>query len=217
MIGENFTVSDITEESVAAATCQLFYDNVRQVVLRAAHWNSAKTYARLVQKTARDDSSSWLDTDPEPGFIYSYTPPSDMLAARYMADFSMFSLGNDASGKVINSNIGGDATTDAPILCYTKDVTDPTLFEPDLYQAIYSGLAAAIVMPLTGKRARAADLAASANAIILAARANNANEYFTLLQPIPEVLQARGYDYSVPSGYIYPYGALFAGTGAFVT
>lgn len=225
--GGDYTISAVAEESVPAEVCELFYENVRQTVFRAAFWACAKRHDRMTKAAARDattgyDSDTdddWVDSDPEPGFAFSYTLPSNLLRCRYLSTFELFSLGWEEEGahKILSCNSGGVNATDAPILCYTVDVTDVTLWEPDLYQAVAYGLAAHIAMPLTGSRSKLGTLLEVANSFILEARANTANEIGHLIRArqAPERLQARGYAYSpVLQPYVYPYGHLLTGTGA---
>lgn len=226
-VGGDYTISSTSEESIPAEVCELWYEPVRQTVLRAAFWACAKRHERMTKAAARDaetgyDSDTdddWVTSDPEPGYAFSYTLPTSMLRARYLTTLEMFSLGWEEEGahKILSCNSGGENATDAPILCYTVDVTDVTLWEPDLYMAIAYGLAGHIALPLTGKAGKAQAMYALANQLIMEARANGANEVGHLLRKrqAPELLQARGYAYSPTiSPYVYPYGHLLTGTGA---
>ena len=207
-VGAAHTVLDTASTAPPVAACNLHYDNVRQTILRAAHWNCAKRHKRLVQQAEYDGSSAWAAGDPDPGYRFSYDFPDDMLAARYMVDFSRFTLGHDGTQPIINSNIGGDDADDAPVLVYTIDVTDPSKWEPDLYQAIAFGLAAHISMGLTGKIQRTRGLLDFANSLLLEARANTANEREAEIRATSEALQNRGHPLQVVSPYVYPYGHL---------
>lgn len=216
LVGDDYSVAATNESSVPAATCELWYENTRQVMLRTAHWKCAKRHARLVVDETRDTAAAWISTDPEPGWAYSYTPPTGMLAARYMSDFSEFDVGFDDSEKVILSNVGGTTVPDnQPILCYTKDITDPTLWDADFYQALAFALGANIAIPLTGKSSRVGTLASLANSAVMQARANSANEMHRLFTQQSEELQLRGYAGPyVTTPYIYPYGSMFVPSGA---
>lgn len=215
-VGGKYTLSTTSDQVLPAEICNLWYENVRQTMLRAAHWNCAKQYLRLVEVTERDLAADWATTDPAPGYAYSYDIPSGMLAARYLTSFDQFELHYDAgnSKMVINTNHGSDTATETPILCYTIDVTDVTRWEPDLYQAMIYALAGHICMPLNGKITRSRETLAAADAFIMQARANTANEMHQRRQQIPRELLARGYEYSVQAPYVYPYGSTFTGTGA---
>lgn len=212
--GLRYTISATSESTVPAKTCELWYEVVRQTILRAAHWNCAKRYSRLTEEAERDTAADWTSTDPEPGFGFSYRLPASMLYARYLTDFQEFVLGYETDRKIISCNTGGSAAADAPILCYTVDVTDVTLWEPDLYMAVAFGLAAHIVVPLSGKRQRALDTMELANQKLREAQAANANEMTRMFQEKAESLQARGYAFTTRTPYFYPFGSVFTGTGA---
>ena len=227
-IGADYTISAVDEESVPAEACELYYENVRQTILRAAFWHCAKRHVRMTKAAAtvettgydHDTELFWVSSDPEPGYAFSYTLPT-MLRARYLTTFEMFSLGWEMEGDhaILSCNTGGPEDEDAPILCYTADVTNVTVWDAGLYQAVYHGLAANIAMALTGKKNQVDLNFGLANQLILQARADNANEMGHLLysEQVPERLQARGYAYSpVTTPYIYPYGHLLTGTGASV-
>lgn len=210
----DYSISATNEASLPAETCELWYENTRQVILRAAHWNSAKRFARLVQETARNTAADWVTTDPEPGYAYSYALPANLLACRYLTTFEQFVLGYDNDKKIISCNSGSTTASERPVLCYTIDTTDPTLWEVDLYQAMVWGLAANICLPLQGKPQRARVLFSFANELLLQARANTANEMHRLMTSAPEGLALRGYTFTAPERYIYPYGSLFMTPGA---
>ena len=211
ILGEPFTIEAVDEETIPAEDCTLWYENVRQTVLRAAHWKSCKRFVKLSTEVAdRSDGGDWEAGDPHPGFKYSYELPSGWLAARHLSSYDRFDVGYDDT----NSKHVLYCDEVDPILVYTKDVTDVTLWESDLYKAVAYGLAAHITPQRTGKRAKSADNIAMANEIITNARVATANEeYGRMDQPIPESLAVRGYAPYVAYGYIAPYGALLTGTG----
>lgn len=214
VIGADYTVEAVDEASVPAETCELWYDEVRRVVLRAAHWGSARKVARLTLEAERDLSADWVTSDPEPGFAYSYVIPSDLLAARYLSHFGEFTISNDDDEKILNTNWGSDTASERPVLIYTFDQTDVSKWEPDLYVAIAYSLAAQITMPLTGKLARVRSNLEMAYDLVLQARVNTANEIHRMMQSQPEILSLRGYSYSPSTPYIYPYGSWFSTPGA---
>lgn len=207
--GHDYTIADVAEESIAAETCELFYENVRQVLLRSAFWNSSKRFARLVEEAERDPDEDWVTSDPVPGYAFSYELPASLLAARYLTDFAQFELSYDNDSKILATNGGSDTASERPVLCFSIDVTDVTLWEPDLYQAMYYALAAHITMPLTGKVARRQANLQLAYDIVMGARANAANEIHRLFQYHSEVLMARGYTYGPSTPYVAPYGSWY--------
>lgn len=214
LCGGDYTIAAVSEASVPAEMCELWYEPTRQLVMRAAHWNSCERIARLVEDTERDSGAAWVPGDPSPGFAFSYTLPSDMLAARYLATFSRFKISYDDTGKTLVCDIGGSATTDAPLLIYTTDNDTVTEWEADLYLAMAYGLAGNVAIGLTGKRSKSADLFQLANSYLTNARANNANEQHELRTQKAASLQLRGYSQSNINSYVYPFGNLFAPPGA---
>lgn len=223
-IGSDYSVASLTEQSLPAEACTLWYENTRLTVFRAAHWNSCKRFVRLTKSTARETETGytadadldWQSGDPEPGFAFSYQFPERFVAARYLTDFSQFSVGvNSETGEdAINCNIGGPVADDAPVLCYTYDQQNPAKWEPDLYQSMIYGLAGHLVMTITGKPDRANLMFNLANQFLLDARARTANERHQLFQQTPERLQARGYSYTPVFPFVQSYGNLFSGSGA---
>ena len=220
IVGEDYTLSTTSEESVPAETCELWYENVRQTVLRAGWWNSAKQFVRLTEVTDREEDATeeWETTDPAPGYAYSYDYDAitDLLYARYLTSFAQFELHYDAgnSKMVLSTNDGADTAAERPILCYTIDVTTVTRWEPDLYEAMAFALASRICIPLTGKIVRTRETAQAANDIIMQARAANLNEMHRRWEQLPDQLLRRGYNFSVQAPYIYPFGSLITATGA---
>jgi hypothetical protein len=223
-MGSDYSVASLTEQSLPAEACNLWYENTRLTVMRAAHWNSCKRFERLVKAASRetetdytaDSDVDWQSGDPEPGFAFSYNLPGRFIAARYLTDYSQFTIGaNPETGEdMLSCNIGGPVADDAPVLCYTYDQQRLDRWEPDLYQAMVYGLAGHIVMPLSGKPDRAQLMFNLANQFLLDARARTANERHQLFAQTPERLQARGYSYTPVYPFIQSYGNLFSGSGA---
>jgi len=206
--GHDYTVAAVDEQSIAAETCELWYENVRQVMLRTAFWSSTKRSLRLTLEAERDNNVDWVAADPLPGYSYSFDWPSNMMAARYLSTFGQFELGYDNDGRTINTN------EEEPILIYSVDVTDPTAWEPDLYQAMIYAMAAHITMPLTGKVARRQSNLQLALDLIMSARANNANEINRLFHYQSTSLRLRGYSSGPEIPYIAPYGPWYALTSS---
>lgn len=215
--GSKYTLASPSENSIPADICNLWYENVRQTVLRAAHWNCAKRFARLTEEAERDTGADWVSTDPAPGWGFSYEVPENMLYARHMADYSMFDLHYETDQMVINSNMGGSSTEYVPILCFTIDVEDVTVWEPDLYQTIVLGLAAMICAPLTGKLQKEQTVVNKANIALREAQARHLNEHQVRWMMNPTQLQVRGYSFTPTTPYLYPFGAGFSGTGSSTT
>src|SRR5690606_14802269 len=135
----------------------------------------------------RDDSKAWAEGDPDPGWRYVYSTPSDMLRPRYLSTYDRFkvSLYNDSQAIM--------TSVEKAILIYTKRQLQVKAWDPQLKMAIVKVLAARIAMPLQGKPAGAQNIAESAIIIITAARQAAANEYEALHESMPDRFIARGY------------------------
>ncbi len=203
--GNRHTVASPTEVSREAQTCNRWYDITLDQILRAAPWPSTRAVSRLAVLATRNDSLNWTATAPDPGFIYAYSTPIDMLYPRHFFGFTRFHLGVFAGQKAISSN------TENAILVYTKREENFDLWDPDLYMAVIHALAANITMPLQGKPARAQLNAEKANSLLIQAQVNAANLDEAGWDVVPEWLLARGFSTaSSVNRYIYPTGPLIA-------
>lgn len=199
--GTRSTVASPTETTREARLCNQWYDDVRQLILQTAPWNSARKYSRLALIVERDDTLDWASTDPEPGFQYAYGQPSDLLRPRSTTTFAEFKPGiYGTSTKAIFTN------EESPILQYTFDQQRVDLWEPGLRDAMAFALAAHIVTALTGQRTKLSDLVSQAQAKIMQARVDGANSQNpTMLETIPDWIAARGYSNNNPSSrYVFP-------------
>jgi len=207
-IGTKSVVALAGENTVEARACARWYDEVRDTVLRAAHWPSCKAYSRLALAATRDDTLEWTTGDPEPGYKYAYSYPSNMLAPRYLSDYSPFTLG------LINANVPAIMTNkEDALLFYSFRQTNVQLWDVSLLMAISFALGAHIALQLTGKPARSQRAAELANQKILEARAAVANADGERFESVPDWFTARGYGSTPPTRYIYPYGSLIQAPG----
>lgn len=210
-VGHRARVSLPTENSREAKLCQLWYPVVRDDILSAAHWASARATANLALISSRDLNVAWAPGDPAPDWLYSFGLPSDLLYPRFINNYQQFELGIIGTNKVLYSN------HQSTRLDYTKRQDNPALWEPLLYSAVADGLSAAVCMPLTGKAARTRLALELANRKILEARASNANKDTRMLEAIPDFLSVRGVSQpQAVSAYLYPFGPLLTLT-SFVT
>lgn len=211
-IGQGETIASVTENSRAAVLMSSVYDDVRDEVLRAAHWTCAKAHARLALLATRNTSLDWAPGDPAPGWAYAYSYPSDMLTPRHMADYSRFDLGLVDETPAVMSNLS------QPILTYTKKQTNVALWDANLVSAVSYMLAARVCISLTGKRQRARDTWQQAYNLIADAKAINAGQEDGHVEAIPEWLQVRGVTaQNSQEKFIYPVGNLTDPTGVTVS
>jgi hypothetical protein len=207
-IGTRTLVSGLSENSREREVCDVWYETVRDSVLKSARWSGLRTVARLALLTERDQDEDWVATDPDPDWSYIYAAPSDLLQPWYLSNFDRFSMTVRSGARAINVNVAD------PILLYTRRETDPGLWGVDVYQTVANSLGAAIAKPLTGKRSLANDLLQIANMQISQARESAANEDNIPVDAMPDWFIARGITGSSggTSRYIYPYGPLLTGS-----
>lgn len=202
-VGARNDVEITTEPSREAETCLLWYAAVRDQVLAAAHWPSARAFARLASLASAQDT--WEDLDPEPGFSNSFSVPPDMLRPRNLVSFGRFTLTTRALAQLaINAN------EETPILVYTRRQVNIALWDSALQMAVVYGLAANIAKPITGKRSLAKDLIEQANALIIEAQVGAANSDDNFIEAIPDWLQARGCLNFSQTKFVYPHGTLLS-------
>lgn len=199
-VGTKSRVQSPTEASIEAEACTIFYENVRDQILRSAPWDCARAFKRLALSAERSDDAAWVATDPAPGWLYAYALPADFIWPRYISTFAKFELGvNSLDQRVIYTN---DA---APILCYTKRQTRVDLWDSDLQAAVGFALGAHICMKLTASESKTRLVTAQAIDKILAARQAAANAPNFSQESVPEWIAARGYGGVSPAvPYIYP-------------
>ncbi len=96
---------------------------------------------------------------------------------------------------------------------YTRRVTNTTLFSAQFVDALAQAVGAKVIMALTGNVKLANLQFQKANAIIIQARASDANEGLTVIDNVPDWLAIRddfGYGCDAADvGYVAPYGPLF--------
>lgn len=208
-VGTRSKVSLPTEDSREAQTCNRWFDRVRDQVLRAAHWPTAKAYQRLALVVERDDTVDWVNTDPEPGYRFAYGYPVDMLAPRYFSTFEPFEVGVSTINKRLIM-----ANAETPVLIYTKRQVNIDVWDEGLYWAIVHALAAHIALPLHGKTVRARKAQEDANAIIMQARENSSNVGERMLESVPDWISARGYaEPQQRQRFLHPFGPLIQHVG----
>lgn len=207
-VGARNNLSATTEKDRGAEVCRLWYPVVRDQVLRAAPWPSCKSFQRLALRKTRENEK-WVTGDPEPGYSYVYGSPSDMLYPRYLSDFSRFTI---SSYPVDNTSVVNTNSVEA-ILTYTRRNYQVSTWEASLQMGIVYGLAANIVMPLSGKPSRAQSLVQQANDLIMGAREQAANSDQERIETIPDWFVARGYANPRDDRFFYPVDTLLTVAG----
>lgn len=200
-IGHSSSVAVQDEISREAELCRLWFPQVRDKVLKAAPWSSARAETRLAVYRTRDFNLDWTQLDPSATWSYAYTAPTDMIHPRHSVTFQRFIMSEFEGAMRVMSG------EENKILVYTKRQDNFSLWDQDLLMSIVYGLGATIAMPLSAKVSRAKELYALANDAILTARVANANEDHYELESMPEWLTVRGASAGTyPNRYVYPVG-----------
>lgn len=198
-VGSSADVTDPTMRSRSTDLLNLWYPVARRAVFTAAYWPSLRKTARLSLAASRDTNAAWTASDPSPGFVSAYAYPSDMLQPQFMEDFSPFKLGRIGSTRVIHTN------TANPILNYTVDEENLTIWEADLYRAVIWSLAGCINMAKNGKMQLTEKLERQTLALISQANVISANAEDEYFDSIPSFWLGTGFE--VPQNgprYFYP-------------
>ena len=215
-LGTRSTIASLVEASPEARQCNLHFGPVRDDMLRQAPWDFAKKFANAtLLKQKSTTGGLWNSaTEPPPPWMYTYAYPADCMnlrwiqgpslygttqvpifgaATHYAQDqltsrASQFSKGSDGTATVIWTNV-----KDA-IFCYTKLVTDVTLWDSLFCNAFECALAARVCVALVGKAGVASDLGKEAMFYISQARAVDANEGLDVYDNAVDWILARGVD-----------------------
>ncbi|MBD1601987.1 hypothetical protein [Pseudomonas typographi] len=158
-IGNSQRINALTEASIQAEQCSLFYEPSRDFVLRDYPWAFATAFVSLAQ----------VSTNPDPEYPYCYSMPTDCLKARRIVNEAFpegywpfperierpriprigFRIINGSSGRLISTSVS-PATLE-----YTIKVDSPELFDPIFVSALAWRLAGQIA-PAIAKDANVA-------------------------------------------------------------
>lgn len=211
-IGARVLIASLAEATPAGKNCTLFYNPMRQMILRAAPWAFARKTSAIVPVGLLTDNPP---ASPYP-WLAKYAYPADCLKVRYILPTptpttspgvpNVSSVGYNPYAMPSRSNRFLPAYDDSALpatkvllsnivninLVYTVDVTDPTLFDPLFTDALVMGLANKLVMPLSGNVKLKQGFAQMAEASILTARAADANEAIPSTDHTPDWIMTRG-------------------------
>lgn len=178
----------------------------------------------------------WSPDYPPPNWLYSYAYPEDCVAVRYLLPnydrtaaeaavpifpgqayaqpayfrplkFAVVS-DTDSTGNRVRAICSNQPQV---LLCYTKYLTTPALWDPDFAAAFSAALAARLSMPLRGDPDLKINLLKISNSIILDARVRDGNEGITEYTAIPDWIQTRGLmPFDWDTGVVFDYGPLFS-------
>ena len=208
-------ITSLTDTSVEAVQCNLWYDRLRRNLLRSAPWGFARFQAVLTQIGDLYPDN----TSPFP-FLYSYAYPSDCIKFRYVLtpptlplsgaaappltgnsfvgpgfngpqrmNRFLVQLAKDAQGnqtRLLLSNVQG------AIGVYTCDVTDPDQFDDLFIEALQAALSYKLVIPLSGNVAAKESFKQAAELALAQARAVDANEAIPTTDIKVDWIETRG-------------------------
>lgn len=217
--GARTQIASIDDSSVAARTCKLFYDTVLLTLLGEAQWNFATKFVTLPLLSSLPGAPGtptptgnapqvWSPTMPAPGWLYQYGYPDDCAHARWVIPQGLWgaylaqaqtnglwrALQNLAVPFIVGSNEGAtviNTNAQQAILCYTEKVTNPGRYPPNFVEALAGRLAFKIVIPLSGDKVLAQGANVAAQQVVDKMLMQDANEGFTVIDNIPDWLQAR--------------------------
>lgn len=240
-MGTRTQISSLTEASNEARNCNLIYADTRDEVLGMAFWNFAKktNYLSVLKQAPGTpggvaSASQWSTAYPAPPWLYEYAYPTDCITMRSITQQPVnayvgvpftsngqssypYFVGPGAQFEVATDLISGSQQSVIltnqyqAIGIYTMQITNAGLFAGLFVEALVQALAAKLTLALTGNVALASAKFAQANAMIIQARASDANEGLTVIDNMPDWLAIRD-DFGSPIGdigYIAPYGPLF--------
>lgn len=199
-IGHGADVLDPDERKKGAEMCRLWFAPARHAVFTAAHWPSLRRTKNLSLVASRDTSLSWQDGDPPEPFLYSFQLPADCVQPQWLQNYTHFDLGaNDVGEKLLYSQFP------SATLNYTKDVSDPAHWSPQLYRAVMYSLAACLVMSRTGKEALFSRMMDNAQRVIAEEATKQANAEHTYGEGYPPSWRGTGWSMGAPdTRYFFP-------------
>jgi hypothetical protein len=204
------SISAIGENSAEGQACARHYEQAKEAVLRAAHWNFARKQINLA--LLNDATLTPPQPVPQP-WMYEYAYPSDCVLA-----YGVLPQMTNPAGASINgdwqppqpqmpmarfivaqdNDVTGNAIpvilTNVPQaqLVYTVRVSNPNLFDPMFVDALTYYLAARLAGPLTGDKQHAMSLFQHAAAMTREAAGMNGNEGPTIIDQTPDWIRVRG-------------------------
>lgn len=203
-IGTSQTIASLDEGSTQAKVCSVWYQAVRDRILRSYPWRFAERRVSLAQSTDAAPTN-WKQV---------YQVPSDCLKVRSIvvpgtrqprvSQKIPFQLANDGTGMVIYCDL---PTVE---MIYTAQITDATLFDPLFVSAYAALLASEICLPLSVAPAVAAQARQMFTIEIANAAAMAMSEgfdgpepesEFTAVRNFPDMVQGYNPWAAYPGGY----------------
>lgn len=177
-------ISSLEQEDERARRCRLFYDPVRQEVLRTHHWAFACTQADLALLNNPD-------TAQNPPYYYAY--PQDCLFIR-----KVYAKGQTDTA-VPFKELYRKQLQARVIVCdawqaqaeYTRDVQDVLLFDPAFVKAFSLALAADLAVTLSADLTLSQRILQKYTLALEEARRSNMTENFEVYQGKSSFVESR--------------------------
>ena len=217
-IGARATITAIDNTTPAGQQCLIWYDTIRQQLLRMAPWGFArKTLALTLQGQLTDNPP----TSPYP-WQFKYGYPADCIKVNYilppiptgttdvpivgvpLVPYMMpsrncrFIIGYDMVDPTDTDNddlVPGRvilSNVKGAIGVYIADITDPDIMDHGFKEALVAALAAKLVQPLTGNAGMKDGYEKLAQMHINQARVEDANEAIPNADHTPDWIRDRG-------------------------
>lgn len=214
-------IASLNENSNEAFQANMLYTPTVQDLLRAAHWDFARSVATLSLLKAAPNTpenpttviGAWIPAWPAPPWLYEYAYPAGCLAVRSISAYSNVNTGNGSLGSYVigqaalrkfivasDTDASGNplrvilTNVESAIGIYTMDWSQyPDQWDSEFQEAAVTALAARLAMAITGNLQLGNMLMQQAGAMIQSARVGNGNEGQTIIDHIPDWIQIRGF------------------------
>jgi hypothetical protein len=218
-INARVNIQSFNDNTKASDACKRWYAPTRDYTLQKLRWSFARKQLALA---LLKDATQGSTTVPVP-WLYEYARPADCLQVRFlMPTLQVVPTASVAPGnapaevvyvgpavKYVTSidqdSAGNDVQvilTNQPqaIIVYTRQQTNPDLFDAQFTEAFAMVLGAKLCLPLTGNVKIRDSVAKDAEQMVLEAAASNQNEGLTQQQYLADWHRIRGYlaDYATP-------------------
>jgi hypothetical protein len=219
-MGARVKINSLTDVTPAAVNCNIWYDQLRRLLLRSAPWGFARTTVALTQ------TGSILNNPPDNDYpwLFNYTYPSDCVRFRYLIPSPppqdntvppvpgqplmwlpwmmpsrdwRYVVNNIGDQRVITANLN------AAIGIYNADITNVDQFDQGFIDALSAALAEKLILPLSGNVQMKSGFVNIAKSRIDEAKADDGNESISKVDHVPDWIAARGaggYDNFINNG-----------------
>ena len=219
LAGARSIIATLAETNPEGQQCTIWYDQDRKWLLRSFNWGFAREQGQLsLLATAPgvDSQPATLLPWPFMPWAYSYSMPEDSLRFRHIiptynaqpvmtiplaipqppVPFIVSSMA-DPNGNAIECVFTNQVQATG---VWTRDLTDPNVFDAMFVEALEHLLASHLAVGLSGDKTLAKQLFEMATTKALEATSINGNEGLTIQDMLPDWIRVRGFasDYCTP-------------------